>query len=89
MIIQLREWSRIDEDLGDELTRLTNQLRDLVYRSAPGLLALCPAADEPWFWAVLAAGAHAGDATAPVGCADSTGCCATHRIRRLDGDAGA
>ena len=55
VIIQLREWSRIDEDLGDELTRLTNQLRDLVYRSAPGLLALCPAADEPWFWAVLRA----------------------------------
>jgi len=55
LIIQLREWSRIDEDLGGELTRLTNQLRDLVYRSAPGLLALCPAADEPWFWAVLRA----------------------------------
>ena len=55
LIIQLREWSRIDEDLGGELTRLTNQLRDLVYRSAPGLLALCPPADEPWFWAVLRA----------------------------------
>lgn len=52
-IIQLREWSRIDEDLGVELTRLTNQLRDLVYRSAPGLLALSPAADEPWLWALL------------------------------------
>jgi transposase IS116/IS110/IS902 family protein len=43
------------EGLGGELTRLNNQLRDLVYRSAPGLLALCPAADEPWFWAVLRA----------------------------------
>jgi Transposase len=53
VIIQLREWSRIDEDLGVELTRLTNQLRDLVYRSAPGLLALSPAADEPWLWALL------------------------------------
>jgi transposase len=53
VIIQLREWSRIDEDLGSELNRLTNQLRDLVYRSAPGLLSLCPAADEPWFWTVL------------------------------------
>lgn len=51
-ILQLREWSRVDEDLGAELTRLTNQLRDLVYRSAPGVLALCPAADEPWFWAL-------------------------------------
>jgi transposase len=53
MIIQLREWSRIDEALGVELTRLTNQVRDLVYRSAPGLLALSPAADDPWFWALL------------------------------------
>jgi transposase len=54
-IIELREWSRIDEDLGVELTRLTNQLRDLVYRGMPGLLCLCPAADDPWFWAVLRA----------------------------------
>lgn len=53
LVIQLREWARVDEDLGVELTRLTNQLRDLVYRMAPGLLALCPAADEPWFWALL------------------------------------
>jgi transposase len=53
VIIQLREWSRIDEDLGGELNRLTNQLRDVVYRSAPGLLSLCPAADEPWFWTLL------------------------------------
>ena len=53
LVIQLREWSRMDEDLGGELTRLTNQLRDLVYRSAPALLELCPAADEPWFWALL------------------------------------
>ena len=53
IVIQLREWSRVDEDLGIEVTRLTNQLRDLVYRMAPGLLALSPAADEPWFWALL------------------------------------
>ena len=52
-VIQLREWSRIDEDLGGELTRLTNQLRDLVYRTAPALLDLCPAADEPWLWTLL------------------------------------
>lgn len=51
-VIQVREWARVDEALGVELTRLTNQLRDLVYRIAPGLLALSPAADEPWFWAL-------------------------------------
>ena len=82
LIRQLREWSRIDEDLGDELTRLTNQLRDLVYRSAPGLLTLCPAANEPWFWAVLN--------TAPTPAAQQRvserrleRLLHTHRIRRL------
>lgn len=50
VVIQLREWSRMDEDLAGALTRRTNQLRDLVYRIAPGVLALCPAADESWFW---------------------------------------
>jgi transposase len=52
-VIQLREWSRVDDDLAVEVRRLANQLRDLVYRSAPGALTLCPAADEPWFWALL------------------------------------
>jgi transposase len=52
LVIQLREWSRVDDDLGAELVRRTNQLRDLVYRIAPGLLTVCPAADEPWFWAL-------------------------------------
>jgi transposase len=54
VVVQLREWSRLDEDLREELGRLTNQLRDVVYRSMPGVLALCPAADQPWFWALLA-----------------------------------
>lgn len=54
LVIHVREWSRLDDDLREEVSRLTNQLRDLVYRSTPGILALCPAADEPWFWALLA-----------------------------------
>ena len=53
LVIQIREWSRVDEDLQVELSQFTNRLRDLVYRAAPGLLTLCPAADEPWFWALL------------------------------------
>jgi Transposase len=50
LIIQLREWSRMADDLGLEVGRLTHQLRDLVYRLSPGLLTLCPGADEPWLW---------------------------------------
>jgi transposase len=53
VVIQTREWSRFDEDLGAELVRLTNQLRDLVYRVVPSVLTLCPAADEPWLWTLL------------------------------------
>lgn len=53
LVIRLREWSRVDEELGTELTRLTNQLRELVYRITPELLTLCPAADEPWLWTLL------------------------------------
>jgi transposase len=53
VVIELREWARADEELGVELTRVTNQLRDLIYRMTPGLLVLCPAADEPWFWTLL------------------------------------
>lgn len=52
-VIQLREWARLDEDLAGELTRLTNQLRDLIYRIMPGVLQLSLAADESWFWALL------------------------------------
>lgn len=55
VVIQLREWSRLDETLREDLGRLTNQLRDVVYRSMPGVLTLCPAADEPWFWALVEA----------------------------------
>ena len=53
LVIQLREWSRVDEDLGCEVVRLANQLRDLVYRSTPALLTVCPGADEAWFWTLI------------------------------------
>ena len=48
--IQLRESSRLDDDLKKELSRLTNRLREQLYRFFPQMLRLCPAADEPWFW---------------------------------------
>ena len=41
----------------------------------PGLLALSPAADDPWLWALLRARPHARDATTPVANAVSTDCC--------------
>jgi transposase len=53
LIIQLRELSRMEEDLGDELGRLANRLREQLLRFYPQLLRLCPAADEPWLWSLL------------------------------------
>src|SRR5688572_174687 len=53
LIVQMREWSRLDEELGADFVRLSNQLRELVYRVAPALLTWCPAADEAWLWALL------------------------------------
>lgn len=53
VILQLRELAHAEEDLKRDLRRLTNRLREQVYRIAPVLGALCPAADEPWFWTLL------------------------------------
>lgn len=53
LIVELRELSRLDDDLREEHSRLSNRLREQLQRFWPDLLALCPAADEPWFWALL------------------------------------
>lgn len=53
LTIQIREWSRVDDELQEEFSQLTNRLRDLIYRVAPGLLRLSPAADDAWLWALL------------------------------------
>lgn len=52
-VVELRELSRVDDDLSQELRRLSNRLRDQLQRFFPQALPLCPAADEPWFWALL------------------------------------
>lgn len=52
-IIQIRELSRIDEDLRQETNRLQNRLREQLHRYFPQLLRLSPSAGEPWLWALL------------------------------------
>lgn len=72
-IIELREWSRLDAELGVELGRLTNRLREQWQRYYPQLLTLSPAATDAWVWRLWehaptpAAGASlAGDVIASV-----------------------
>lgn len=55
VVVQLRELAHWEDQCARDLSRLTNQLRDQVYRIAPPLLRWCPAADEPWFWSLLEA----------------------------------
>ena len=40
VVIELREWSRIAEDLGAERNRLTNRLREQLWRYFPAILEL-------------------------------------------------
>lgn len=82
LVVQLREWSRLDDELREELSRLTNQLRDVVYRTMPEMLTVCPAADEAWFWAVLAA-APTPTAQRRLSDANVRHVLRDHRIRRV------
>lgn len=53
LVIQIRELSRADEDLREEMNRLTNRFREQLYRCSPHLLSLSTSADEPWFWELV------------------------------------
>lgn len=52
LVVQLREASRIHEDLQGEQNRLVNRLREQLHRYYHQLLDLSPSADEPWLWAL-------------------------------------
>jgi transposase len=53
LVIQIRELSRMDEDLREEASRLHNRLREQLHRFFPQMLKLSPAADDPWLWDLL------------------------------------
>ena len=53
LLIRLRELSRLEDDLRQDWSRLTNQPRGQIHRYFPQLLRLPPAADEPWLWELL------------------------------------
>jgi hypothetical protein len=82
VVVQLREAARLEEDLQDDLQRLTNRLREQVYRVQPALLALCPAADDPWFWTLLEQTATPAE-RARLTATDVKTLVRTHRLRRL------
>ena len=53
LIIQLREVTRLRQDLLEEESRLTNRVRDQLYRVDAAWLTVSPAATDPWLWTIL------------------------------------
>ncbi len=85
-VIELRELSRVHDELSEEHGRLTNRLREQLWRFYPQLLVLSPAADEPWLWEVLAqAPTPAAGRRLTVSAVRAV--LARQRIRRLSADA--
>jgi hypothetical protein len=84
-VVELREWSRIDRDLGTDLVAQANRLRAQILRVAPHWLKLCPAANEPWFWSMLEL---AATPAAAVGLdkAQVNTVLRSHRIRRISAE---
>ena len=85
LIIELREWSRVEDELREEWGRLASRLREQLHRFYPQALTLCPAADEGWFWALV------GLAPTPAAAlrlrrAAVVTLLRAHRIRRLTAD---
>ena len=52
-LVLLRELSRSQEQLQENLRRDCNRLWSLLQRYFPALLQLSPAADDPWLWSLL------------------------------------
>jgi transposase len=85
-LIQLRDLARLQDELVQELGRLTNRLREQLLRFYPQALTLSPAADEPWLWSLLdrAPTPAQGQRLRP---AALRALLAAHRIRRFPADA--
>src|SRR5437763_440531 len=52
-MIRIRELSRLEHDIQQDWSRLTNQFRDQIHRYYPQLHHLSPAGDEAWIWELL------------------------------------
>jgi len=84
-LVRMREASRLEDELKEELRRTSNRLRGLLQRYHAELLALLTSADEPWFWDLveLAPTPEAGQRLRPKRVQKLL---SEHRIRRLSGD---
>ena len=82
LVIQIRELSRMSDAIEEDFRRAANRLRDVLHRTFPAAIELCPAADEPWLWALLDKAPTAqGAATLKTRAVENI--LRRHRIRRL------
>lgn len=84
-VIHLRELCRIVEELQEQEGRLTNRLRDQLYRVHAPWLTLSAAADEPWLWTILGDTPHP-EAWRQLPRRRIAAALRAHRIRRLTAD---
>jgi len=83
LVVELREWSRMTEDLQQERNRLGNRVREQLWRYYPQALELSDDVGADWFlelWALVPTPAKA----ARVRTDTVARLLKTHRIRRLD-----
>ncbi len=83
--VELREWSRMTEDLQQERTRLSNRVREQLWRYYPQMLQLTDDAGADWFlalWALAPTPARA----ARIHKASIERLLKAYRIRRIDAD---
>jgi hypothetical protein len=85
-VVELREWSRLAEELQQERLRLTNRIRQQLWRYYPQLLTLSDDLSAEWIlelWSMAPTPAKA----ARLGEAALAHLLHRHRIRRLDATA--
>jgi transposase len=83
--VELREWSRMTEDLQQERNRLSNRVREQLWRFYPQLLKLTDDAGADWFlalWALVPTPARA----ARIHKSTIERLLKTYRIRRIGAD---
>lgn len=80
--IELREVARIDDDLREEMNRLTNRLREQLHRYYPQMLKICASAGESWLWALWELAPHP-DKASKLRIPKVEKTLREHRIRRI------
>ena len=85
LVMRIRELSRTEQDIQQQQTRVSNQLRDLLWRYFPPLIKLSPGLDEGWLWDLLEL-APTPEKARKLKRSRIEKILRTHRIRRLTGE---